>query len=162
MSKKRALRYDKTWYEEPTKPEDKEKRFRIEQVTSFGDRINHFPGASGEDHFYEYEDDEPESVPEYTGELDSSQSISLDKVINLLNKEGLDSKKVFFTASMSEDHLVLEIIHIKKMTAKETQEEYQDQLRSWKERQEEFKERERQSIQWQLEALQQRANRLKK
>lgn len=132
MTKKLSLRYEKTWYEEPPKPKAGEKRFRIEDVISVSDRVNHFPGAGGdESSFYECEYEEPEETPEYTGDLGARHSISLKKLNDLVQKHGLNEKDVYITASMSEDYLCVEAVHIRKLTAEETQEEYQEQLKQW-------------------------------
>lgn len=162
MSKKLELRYEKTWYEEPPKPETGAYKFRVESLKSVSDRLPHWPGASGDDHFYEWEYDEPEGTPEYSGKLDDRQSICLKDILAAVEKHGLDPKHVFLTGSMAEDYLCVEVVHIRKLNEKEQLEEHQAQQARWEERQTERKVNEEQRLKWELESVQKRLADLQK
>lgn len=72
-NEKLPLRFNKQFYDEPPKPQDGQKKFRIEVMSATSDRVNHWPGFLREDgEFYESEYDEPEETPEFTGRLDHS------------------------------------------------------------------------------------------
>lgn len=161
MTEKLKLRYQKRWYEEPPKPESGAYKFRVEMVKAAGDRINHWPGGNGsEEYFYEYEEDEPEETPEYSGSL--QQGLTLKDINALVEKHGLDEKKVFLTAALYEDHLCVEVVHIRKLSEQEQLEEYKEQYTAWAKRQKLNKEQELERLQDQIEALQRQAENLKK
>lgn len=160
MTEKLNLRYQKRHYDEPSKPETGAYKFRVEMVKATGDRINHWPGACGEDSFYEYEDDEPEETPEYSGKL--QQGMSLKDINAAVQKHGLDEKRVFLTAALYEDHLCVEVVHIRELSQQEQLEEYKEQYAGWAKRQKLGKEQELERIQQQIESLQRQAENLKK
>lgn len=158
MSKLR-LRRERKFYEEPPKPEDGAYKFRVELVEATGDRINHWPGGNGDDSsFYEHEEDEPEVAPEYCGTI---QGLSLKEINKLVEKHNLNEKDVFLTAGLYEDHLCVEVVHIKKQTEQEQLQEYKDAHEEWARRKKANKKEELTSIQQQIESLQKRAEALK-
>jgi hypothetical protein len=162
MSKKLELRYQRHWYEEPPKPESGAYKFRVEALASASERACHFPGANGDDHFYEWEYDEPESTPEYCGTLPDREAISLESINALVKEHGLDPKNVFLTASFSDDYLAVEVVHIRELNEQEQLEEYKDQYTEWADQTKVNKEQELERLKWQIEALQRQAESLKK
>lgn len=152
-------RYDRVWYEEPPKPETGAYQFRIDHLLATSDRACHWPGGSGDEYFYEYEYDEPELTPEYSGKLD--QCLSLKKINELVRNEGLDDKNIFFTASFSDDHLAIEVVHIYKLDEQGQLEEYKEEYSKWVKKQKLCKTQELKDIEYQIESLQRKAETLK-
>lgn len=160
MSKLKPRR-ERHFYEEPPIPETGAYRFRVEMVKATGDRINHWPGGNGsEEFFYEYEEDEPEETPEYSGKL--QQCLSLKDINAQVQKHGLDEKKVFLTAALYEDHLCVEVVHITEQTQQEQLEEYKGLVEKFAKKKCLNKKQELENIQHQIEMLQRRANELNK
>jgi hypothetical protein len=157
MSKLPLLR-ERHFYNEPKKPKPGAKRSRIEAVATTSQRVNHWPGyGNAEDECYD--DDEQNDEEETSGS--SRMSISLIEINERVAKEGLDPKKVFFTASFSEDYLCLEVIHVHKMSAKEIQEEYESDLAIWNEGQEAERQRQIEQTNREMERLKEKAEKLK-
>jgi len=161
MSKKLPLRYERSFYEAPLPPKMGQKKFRIELITSVSDRANHWPGANGDGHFYEYEYDEPEEIPEYTGDLGYDKSLSLKELNKLVEIHELDESKVFVTASFSEDHLSVEVVHVKEQTPEEIEEEYQERLSEWNQKKKAEKKDQLQRIKQEIEYLKSQEEKLK-
>lgn len=161
MSKKLDLRHERTWWDEPPKPESGAYKFRVEHVFSVAERVNHFPGW-GRDSFYEWEEDEPESTPEYCGTLPGRESISLKKILDLVKEHNLDPKNVEFTASFSDDYLSIEVVNIRKLNDQEQLEEYKEAYEGWAKTKRLNKEEELKRIEWQMESLKRQAEQLKK
>src|SRR5579885_202369 len=148
MSKKLPLRYKRDWrWSEPPKLESGFYKHRIELLKSVSERVNHFPGYGREDYFYEYEEDDTEYVPEYSGALGSRESISLKDVLALVKKHNLNPENVHFTASFAEDYLAVEVVHINKLDEAGQLEEYQEALSDWAKTKKNTEEYEKERIQ---------------
>lgn len=166
MINKRPLRFKKTLYKMPTEPDLSKKKFRQELLLVVGERYTNFYNSDhNSDHNDDYYDeDEVEYEDEYMplkDRLNSRQSMSLNRINDIVKKSGLDEKKVCFTASFSDDYLNLEIVHINEMTEDEILEEYKEDCILWEAQQTRNKEQELKRAQLEIECLQRKVNSLK-
>lgn len=143
-------------YSEPQPPVPGTPKFKIVSLTSVSERACHFPSSDQE----EYDLDE-EDNPESSGELPTSQSISLKEVNTLLQEKGLSDEDIYFTASFDEDHLSLEVVQILSLDDEEQQEEYQTLHAEWQEQQDQKAKNDLQRLQREIESLQWQAEKLK-
>ena len=157
MSKKLPPRFEKHFWKKPTKP--KGTRYRVELLLSAGERMPHWPTS---DRSYDHDYEEDEDNPETEGQLPECQCLSLKKINELVKEHGLDENKVFFTASFDEDYLIVEAVHIRKMTEEDKEEEHKANLAAWEEQEEEKRKQEEQRLKWEMESLQRRMEDLKK
>ena len=121
------LRKYHSLYSEPKKPKPGTIKYRHVKLAYTQDRAHYFPGygADGPDEEDYEEDDE-------NLELSASRhSLSLKEVNDLVKSKNLDEKDVYFTASFADDYLVLEVVHITKMSEQDILDEYNKLHQEW-------------------------------
>jgi len=154
--KKLKLRRERTWHDRPPVIGSGAYEFRIENITAARDRVNHWPGYSTGNNFYEWEEEDPENCPEYIGSLGDNNCICLKDINALIKEYNFDEKDVFFTASFSNDYLNIEVVHVKKQNEQEQLENYNQEDSNWAKRNDINKEEELLRIQQDISSLQRR------
>lgn len=138
--------------------EPRRRNFIFDVVKSVNERYCHFPNTENEFDDDLYEDGSPEE----TGELSDGQSMRLKDILAVLKDKNIDVDDVVFTASFSDDHLCLEVVHMKKLNEGEREKDYQKQCDRQKKEQERSKQYELERIEQQMSSLKRQAERLKK
>ena len=148
LKKKRAL------YSEPKKPKEGKTKYSTEVLASTSDRYHYFSNNEYDDE-EDNDDDEKEIAP-------SRQSISLKEINELLKKEKISPENVYFTVSLSDDYIVLEVVNIQKLSYKEQITEYEEEKAEWEKQQKAQQKAELQRIKNDMECLQKRSKELTK
>lgn len=152
---KLRVRFEKSFYEEPTAPKTGAVKYLQQLISSVSDRAHSF--QSNENHYYDDEDADNDDFPIF-----GEQCLSLKEINKLVKKYDLDEKNVYFTASFYDDYLCLEVVNVRKMTKEEIKKDYEDSLEEWNKLEARKKEEEEKRIQWEMESLQRRMDQLKK
>lgn len=134
----------------PQKPEKGHVQYLRTVLGSTCDRVQYFPSSEYDD----AEDDEPLS--------ESRQMMCLNDIDAIVKKAGVDRKDVFFTAELLDDYLVLEVMHVKKLSYKEREEKYKNDMIDWDAQQRQIEQRRLDQIERDMESLKREAGELKK
>ena len=142
---------EKRYWEEPTLA----RKFIFESVMSTASRYSAFLNSDNEEQL-------DDSDMNTTGKLSYHTYMSLKDINAAVKEAGIDEKDVVFTASFSDDYLTLEVVHVKKLSEQEQQEDLKAQVAAWKKQQKKKKYRELKEIEDRMESLKRQKERLKK
>lgn len=145
-------------FQKPKKPKADKVKYQHTVLGTASNRAQYFTNYGREEDGYDEENDHEEEMTS----SESRTSISLKEVNDLIKKQGLKEKDIYFTAAFDEDYLVLEVVHVHKMSEQEKLDEYQRELSEWEAQEKIQQEYEEQRIQRDLANLQRRAEELKK
>lgn len=142
-----------TIYSEPKPPKKGLEKYRHDLLGSIGDRYHYFKNVEDENNYEDFED--KNEIP-----VNDRQSISLKEVNELLKKENIDPENVYFTATLSDDYIMLEVVNIVKLNYEEQVAEYEELHAQWEQQEEISKKYELERIKYQMEALQKQSEAL--
>lgn len=139
-------------YRKPEKPVENKTAYLFNELCSAGDRFHRFPNEESASYDPEEEKDDPRQT---------HRVISLSEVDDYLLKQNIPRKDVFFTVSVADDYLVLQVMEIRPLTYQEQLDEYEEDMKEWDIQQAEDEKREMESIEREMKSLQKKADRLK-
>lgn len=154
------LRRNRTFYNKPKEPKPGKVKFQYDTLGTASNRAQYYINYSSDDE--EERKDDYYSDDERDSPMNDRTSISLKEVNDLISKNGLKEEDVYFTAAFDEDYLVLEVVHVHKMSEQEKTQEYEEDLLEWEEQQKQYQEYEKRHIKQEIENLKRRAEELEK
>lgn len=147
-------RFWKYYREIPEKSDFSKKKYSYTLLRGCSERFNHVLSNDPD------QDVDEEDQLESTGLLPYNQSISLKEINDIVKQKNIDESEVFFTSSMSEDYLCLEVAHIKEMSDEEKEDQYKIQCEMYYDQRKQEEDRELLNIKYEMENLQRRADKI--
>lgn len=150
---RRRAMYDKYLGPELTTPHKHIRKTKVEILKSVSDMLAHI-FENEMDNEYNFSIEQGEAGYDNYYVLHPSQSISLNDVLAIVEKNNLSKDEVFFTVSRQDDHINLELVRATKMSFEEEEKEYRENLEEWKNKEKSKKEKEIKNLEKQIRQLQ--------